>query len=257
MTKKLYLTIDDFPSKASEEMLYFLKEKEISCVLFCIGRGLEKQKELASMALSMGYELGNHSYSHKHFSKLSLKSAYLEIERCHLILEEVYARAGVSWNRKYFRFPYGDKGDGTGGQVFRRGDDSLKRLKKRRIQKKLAELGYSNIITPGVSYHYYKNYLEMERDAHWTFDVMEWVMKRNEGMFGLTSGQDVLNRLFQENPFDCRGVVPEENYGLMFPYSSEVILMHDCEQTFPIFKKVISRMMERGYTFGKLADTNL
>lgn len=249
MIKELYLTVDDFPTGTSEEMLYFLKEKGISCIIFCIGRELARQEELAVKALSMGFILGNHSYSHKAFSKISLREAYREIEKTHLLLEKIYKQAGLSWNKKHFRFPYGDKGDGMLGQVFTRGTDPKKRLKKRKIQKKLAEFGYTNIKASGVSYSYYEDFLSKERDAHWTLDVLEWCLKRKGGMFSIKNEEDVLVRLFSENPFDCRGHVPEEKYGIPFTASHEVVLMHDCEQTFTTFKTVINELKQRGYRF--------
>ncbi|MCC9136116.1 polysaccharide deacetylase family protein [Pontibacter silvestris] len=251
MKKELYLTIDDFPSRTSEEMLFFLKKKDIRCIIFCIGKELAKQEDLAIKALSMGFILGNHSYSHKAFSKISLREASKEIRKTHLLLEKLYNRAGVARDKKYFRFPYGDKGDGMLGQVFTRGTDPRKRLKKRKIQKSLTELGYTNIMAPGVSYGYYKNYLAKERDVHWTLDVMEWCLKRSSGMFDIKSEADVLARLFSENPFDCRGVVPEEKYGVTFTSSNEVVLMHDCEQTFSPFKTAINEMLAKGCRFAK------
>ncbi|MCC9166958.1 polysaccharide deacetylase family protein [Pontibacter harenae] len=252
MKKQLYLTIDDFPTKASEEMLYFLEEKGISSVIFCIGKELVKHEETAVKALLMGHKLGNHSYSHKAFSKISLKEAYREIQKTDLLLDRIYEKAGVTWDVKYFRFPYGDKGDGMMGQVLKRGLDPWKRLKKRRIQKRLAELNYTNIVAPGVSYNYYQDYLARERDAQWTLDVMEWCLKKPEGVFEIKTEADVLARLFSENPFDCRGKVPEESYGITFEPSNEVILMHDNEQTFPAFKTVINEMLLRGYGFSKI-----
>ncbi len=249
MSKVLYLTIDDFPTKTSEDMLLFLKEKNISCILFCIGKDLEKQADLAVKALQMGFILGNHSYSHPAFSKLSLKSAYKEIEETHLLLEEIHKMAGIAWRAKYFRFPYGDKGDGKMGRIFTKGYNPWKRLKKSRIQKRLSELGYTNLQTAGITYGYYQNFLAQDCDAHWTLDVMEWCLKRPDGMFNLKQEEEVLTRLFSDNPFDCRGTVPEAAYGIRYNASSEVVLLHDCEQTFPVFKNVINEMLSRGHRF--------
>ena len=249
MSKELFLTIDDFPSKAAEEMLYFLQERKINAVIFCIGKELARHENLAVQALSMGFILANHSYTHRAFSGLYLCQAYREIEKTDVLLQKIYEKAGKEWKNKYFRFPYGDKGDGTQGHVFTRSFDVKKRLHKRKIQKRLAELGYTQLVTPGVTYGYYQNFLAKERDTHWTLDVMEWCLKRTNGMFAIKNEADVQARLFAENPFDVRGEVPEEKYGLPFSSSNEVVLMHDCEKTFSSFKASITEMHDRGYRF--------
>ncbi|RDV14919.1 polysaccharide deacetylase family protein [Pontibacter diazotrophicus] len=247
--KKLYLTIDDFPTAASEDMLHFLLEKDIRPIIFCIGHTLEKQKKLAVKALSEGFILGNHSYAHQHFSRLSLKDALEDIFKADRILEEIHATAGVAWEKKYFRFPYGDNGDGRLGRIFTRSFNPWKKLKKKAIQEKLAELGYVTPAIPGILYSYYNQTLLQEKDMHWTLDVMEWCLKKEEGMFGIQKERDVLQRLFSAKPFDCRGSVPEKQYGLPCSDSNEIVLMHDCENTFDTFKNIVNEILSRGYTF--------
>lgn len=109
--KTLYLTIDDSPTSGTEEILAFLKEKEISTVFFCRGDRLEKLPEIATKIVKSGHILGNHAYSHRHFSNLKLKDCFDEIVRTHHIIDNIYREASTIEYPKVFRFPYGDKGD--------------------------------------------------------------------------------------------------------------------------------------------------
>ncbi|MFD3001493.1 polysaccharide deacetylase family protein [Pontibacter toksunensis] len=247
--KRLYLTIDDFPTAASEDMLDFLVQKDIQPLIFCIGNTLQHQKRLAVKALSMGFILGNHSFAHQHFSKLSTKEALDDIAIADGLLEEIHAEAGVVWEKKFFRFPYGDKGDGRRGRIFTRSFFPWKKIKKNAIQERLAELGYAVPELPSITYAYYNQKLLQDKDLHWTMDVMEWCLKSDEGMFGIRTEGDVLQRLFSRNPFDCRGAVPEAQYGMLYSDSGEIVLMHDCEKTFATFKEVINEIHSEGYTF--------
>lgn len=248
--KKIYLTIDDFPTITSEEMIGFLSQKKITGIIFCIGENLLKYEDVAIKALSNGFVLANHSFTHPHFSKISLKKALDEIRKTDYVLKKIYDKAGIPWTKKHFRFPYGDKGDGMLGHIFAKSDNKGKNLNKQNIQDELAVLGYVNPGISGINYAYYSDHLSRDRDMHWTLDGMEWCLKRKGGLFGLTNEKDVLHRLFSRNPFDCRGEVPEKEYGMIFPFSDEVLLLHDNEMTFQFFRTMITAIVEKGFTFG-------
>ncbi len=68
----------------------------MACILFCIGKELEKQAELAVKALLMGFMLGNHAYSHHAFSNLTLRTAYKGIEKTHMLLDKIHKMAGMA-----------------------------------------------------------------------------------------------------------------------------------------------------------------
>ena len=57
--------------------------------------------------------MANHSYSHPYFSELTTEQCLAEIQTTHVILEKLYERAEIAWDKKYFRFPFGDDGSGT------------------------------------------------------------------------------------------------------------------------------------------------
>lgn len=61
----------------------------------------------ACRAVEAGNMIGNHSYNHPKFSRISLSRAITEIERTEDMINKIYAMAGVGRKRKFFRFPYG------------------------------------------------------------------------------------------------------------------------------------------------------
>ena len=105
MKKKTYLTVDDAPSKDFKKKVDFLYERKIPAIFFVIGKLVEKNKDFLVYALKKGFELGNHSYSHKDFDKISVKVGREEIKKTDKILEEIYSLAEIKRKRKYFRFP--------------------------------------------------------------------------------------------------------------------------------------------------------
>ena len=103
--KEIFLTIDDGPRKNMESFLFYP-----SLTFFLIGKKIkDKGYYLACKALELGHKVGNHSYSHPSFSKISLDQAKQEIEKTDQILEKVYNDSGIK-RKKLFRFPYGDSG---------------------------------------------------------------------------------------------------------------------------------------------------
>lgn len=131
--KTIYLTIDDGPGKHLESILQNLKNGKAT--FFLVGRAMENLEgySLVRKALEAGHQLGNHSYSHPFFSRLSLDKAKSEIEKTDLLLEKVYREAGKI-NPKLFRFPFGD----NGCMGCKRKNEH-----KREINSLLENLGYS------------------------------------------------------------------------------------------------------------------
>ena len=104
------LTIDDISSKNTPAIVDYLKENGIRAVMFAEGDKVERFWEEAVYALQNGMLVGNHSYSHPHFSSLSAEEGIREIERNEAVLDRLYKAAGVERKYRPFRFPYGDKG---------------------------------------------------------------------------------------------------------------------------------------------------
>ena len=93
--KNAYLTIDDSPSERMGDLIQTLQQLQIPAVFFCIGKNLERYPHFAIQAIQKGFVLGNHSWSHPHFSKISIENAFLEIQRTDDLLDNLYQQAGV------------------------------------------------------------------------------------------------------------------------------------------------------------------
>ena len=79
---KALLTIDDIASKNTPQIVDYLVSKGITALMFAWGENVEKNPDEAEYALKNGMVIGNHSYSHPFFSKLSFDECVTEIEKC-------------------------------------------------------------------------------------------------------------------------------------------------------------------------------
>lgn len=108
--RRIYLTVDDAPSKDIGKMADYLAKNKQGAVFFCRGDLLEENFNKAVYAIKKGFEIGNHSYSHSHFSKIPVSQGKIEILKTEELIEKAYRKAGRKRNFKLFRFPYGDFG---------------------------------------------------------------------------------------------------------------------------------------------------
>lgn len=241
--KKCYLTIDDCPSSGFAEKLETLIDLKIPAIFFCIGKNLEKYQSVIIEAINEGFIIGNHSYSHPHFSELSLKDTCREIDQADQIIDYLYEKAVVKRPVKWFRFPYGDKGDGKKGFVFkRRHKTDFER--KNFIQYFLRDLGYTQPGFKNISYEFYKEAgLLHDVDWHWTFDVMEWMLFQDKRLYGLNNIESIYERLRSRRPPDCRGLRSDEARWMGNMISDEIILLHDHIETTPYFKNILEHLL--------------
>jgi len=194
-------------------------------------------------SIQRGFQIANHSYSHPHFSKISLEHCQLEIEKTDQIIQSLYDCAKVSWEQKWFRFPYGDKGDLRNGEVF---NPNKKSDTKRNnfIQNVLRKLNYSQPSWDEVNYNFMTNAnLFVELDWHWTFDIMEWATLEYKPTMGIKNLHKIIQRLKERMPKDCRGNIGLEKRWLSSK-SAEIILLHDHEETTPIFNSIVNKLLE-------------
>lgn len=225
MRKAALLTIDDGPSVDRPLLLDALAQRGVQAVFFSEGRYLEQRPELGLATLRAGHHLGNHSWSHRPFSELTLEQAAREIKDTHAVIGSLYALAGQVQPAHWFRFPFGDIGDGRHGYVlswWRR-----KNLKKwAQIQEILRELGYAHLPTAGSYPGWYSPMLGAA-DTHWTFDPMEWSLNMDKPVCGINNLQAVLARIGQAYPKDIRGLLPWKARWRSADTTSEIIVMHD------------------------------
>lgn len=259
MKKTSYLTIDDSPSSTFQQKVQYLKEKNILALFFCIGNLLEKHPAPVIKAIQMGFPIANHSYSHPHFSAISLEQAKEEILRTDAIIDDLYQKARIPRKQKWFRFPYGDKGDGLYGQVFKKKGirswfyrPNLQR--KRFIQNVLKEAGYTQPSFDSIPYEYMRsNGLFDDIDWHWTFDIMEWATFEKKPTQNLKDLEALIDRMREDAPKDARGTIEEERRWLQTSYS-EIILLHDHIETDELFRPIIDYLSQLPLEFEGFED---
>lgn len=276
MQKKIYLTIDDSPSSSFRSNLDYLIANNIPAVFFCIGNLMQAHWNDILYAIEQGYMIGNHSYTHPHFSDITLEDAKREIRRTDKLIDKAYREAGVEYYDRLFRFPYGDKGDGKYGfhfmefkkanklrqgrwakfkrklrninPIHRMMEGNLEAVgseKSFRIQQYLFQMGYVRGDLIGVEYDFFHP-LATDQDWSWSFDIGEWQWdgKQSQNDF-LTS---IYDRLDSTNPHDFRGEFAEQA-GMQNKEHIDLVLFHDRDATNAFFKPVLDYMLKMGVQF--------
>jgi peptidoglycan/xylan/chitin deacetylase (PgdA/CDA1 family) len=241
MTGIAYLTIDDSPSPDFMNKLDFLDARGIRAVWFCQGNYMEQRPQMIIDALLRGHIIANHSYSHPHFSEISIDQAFAEIRATDAVLDELYQRSGVERAHRFFRFPYGDKGDGHNTSPLEQ-MDAEGQARYDAIQAYLKKLGYTPAALPGITYSFYNNVrLGEALDWYWTYDTHDWALIVDDPPDGLTSTEAILARMDEDAPENWRG--------LNDPGSTDIILTHDHAQVPHIFTAESERLLAQGLHF--------
>lgn len=220
------LTIDDFSSKNTPAMVDYLKEKGIKAIFFATGENVERFYEEAIYAVKNGMIVGNHSYSHPSFSKITLEEGINEIEKCNQVLDKLYQDSGVERVYKPFRFPYGDKG----------GDN------KEVLQKYFRENGFHKVDDTHITYPWWKEYnLNKDTDTYWTYDFEEYLVRPRA---------DVTEEYVWQKMHDTS---PKYGEVLFAPNNRHILLLHahdETEQMIPEYYKLfIDHLLENGVIF--------
>lgn len=100
--KKVALTFDDGPSLWSRELVDLLDELDVVATFFVLGSNVSYYPNELKYIVSHGHEIGNHSYSHPNFKKISLDMGLEEIQKTQDIVFQTIHRYP-----RVFRFPYG------------------------------------------------------------------------------------------------------------------------------------------------------
>ena len=100
---KIALTFDDGPHRCyTPEILDVLDGYGIKATFFVIGSNCEENLGIVKRELDSGHEIGNHTYSHPHLTKITAEKLFGEIVRTENILFEV-----GEYRPKLFRPPEG------------------------------------------------------------------------------------------------------------------------------------------------------
>lgn len=224
------LTIDDIPSNNTKAIVDFLNEKNITVVMFAEGNRLKTNPEPVIYALQHGMLVGNHSFTHPHFSELTLDEAVKEIEKCEEQLDRVYEMAGVERKYRPFRFPYGDKGGENKGA----------------LQEYLADHSFNKLVDTQIPYPYWKEFgLDKDIDTLWTFDFAEYNIRQGSGF----TADDVFKRINDPNPTSGAAMLAEGG--------SHIILLHAHDETDALvpgyYRQFVDYLLEHGVVFNRPA----
>ncbi|HPQ50042.1 MAG: polysaccharide deacetylase family protein [Alphaproteobacteria bacterium] len=117
--KKVYLTIDDSPSKNTDDLTDFLKEKNIPAVFFVRGQSMDPEQgnkeafQKIVRTIQKGFTVANHSYAHERTSEIGFESQTQQIAKTQNLIDLAYQQAGKEPPPRYFRFPHLDRGCGN------------------------------------------------------------------------------------------------------------------------------------------------
>ena len=225
---KALLTIDDVSSKNTPAIVDYLCEKNIQAIMFMVGQWAENYPDQLIYALKHGMIVGNHSYTHPHFSELSFEECKEEIEKNEELLNSFYEKAGVERKYRPFRFPYGDKGGSN----------------KDLLQVYLKENGFDKVDDTKLQYPWWKERgLDKDIDTFWTFDFMEYCIRPGSG-FTL---ENVMGRIYDTSP--------EDGAALLNDGSSHILLTHAHDETdemLPGYYRIfIEELLKNGVEFIK------
>ncbi len=214
---KAILTIDDIASKNTPAIVDYLNSKGIRPVMFAVGENVERYYDEALYALKNGMTVGNHSFSHPHFSKISFEEGVEDILKCDRILDKLYADAGVARSFRPFRFPYGDKG----------GEH------KDEYQKFFKTNGFDKLSDRAVTYKWWpESGLDKDIDTYWTFDFAEYNIRKGSDF----TVENVWDRINDKDP---------KNGGSVFDENSlNILLLHAHDETEELVPKYYARFLD-------------
>ena len=106
-TEVVLLTFDDSPQPPDSQTLEIaqtVKEKGANAIFFVMGQFLESEESRAIIkeVSDMGFEIGNHSYSHPDMASISYEEQLEEIVATNDAIEEITGK-----RPRFFRAPYG------------------------------------------------------------------------------------------------------------------------------------------------------
>jgi peptidoglycan/xylan/chitin deacetylase (PgdA/CDA1 family) len=235
--KEIAITVDDLPfiqeislkhtQEATVKLLGKMKQHNLKTTGF-VNEGLlyrlgeiDERVGLLEAWLINGQQLGNHTFSHPSFSKISLQEFEIETMKGEAVLKKLWEK--YNQTDKYFRFPY-----------LHTGSDSLK---KYGFQTFLHEKGYEN--------------------APVTIDASDWLfnkvymdaMKANNKALMKDIAQKYLS--YTEASFEYYEKLTQEVAGRPIKH---IFLCHANSINCDYFNELIEIMKKRSYTFITLQE---
>ena len=226
---KIMLTVDDNPQIVTRSVVDYLKENKIPAVLFIEGARAEKDRDSVLYAIRNGFIIGNHSYSHPFFSKLTYDECVEEIEKTEEIIEDIYKEAGVKRPVKLFRFPFIDKG-------YDRSEEHKQKLQEYLRANGFSKFDCSEIKAPG----YFRNGWDKDVDITFSYDCMEYMVRPGQMTFS-----QIMDRLRNGDEEMGSNVLTDESTNLILIHSHDETEMMEKDY----FKKIVGEMIKSGAEF--------
>lgn len=259
---RLYLTIDDGPSERFTDLVDFLKSRRVPALFFNRGDMMETRPGAVIYGIQRGFTMANHAYSHRRASKLGFDEMCHEILRTEMILKDIYNNAGILRGKKYFRFPYLDRGMGaafvepgsgaTDHLAAQRdlldsglGHKPLEEVrpeniqKKRKLQNFLNDEGFAPSPFEGVTLPWYAQ-TEMSEavDCLGTYSTSDWaVSQRHSGQHGFETLKDLKAKI-------------DNDRWLKDQSSAHIVIAHDQAEIHAVTCELIDYFREQGFEFG-------
>lgn len=99
------ITFDDGPQrKYTSAVLDILRDKKVPATFFIIGNRVYHHEDILRRMIVEGHSIGNHSYTHTAFPKLTSEGVFREV-----FLTEKALFLTTGFMPRYFRFPYGEE----------------------------------------------------------------------------------------------------------------------------------------------------
>lgn len=103
--KLIAITFDDGPHPIyTPQLLEIFDAVGGKATFFMVGEEMQKHRDLVKKVYDVGHEIGNHTYTHPHLSKLSMEQCLDEIERNENLVEELVGQKPVVFRPPYFDY---------------------------------------------------------------------------------------------------------------------------------------------------------
>lgn len=264
-SQKIYLTIDDSPSKDTDDLVSFLGSKNIPAMLFARGAFMENKENFAKIirAAKNGFLIANHSYAHERTSEIGFKNQVEQIAKTQKMIDRAYDEAEVQRPLRYFRFPHLDRGCGNawvidfetvpekyrthvqnlfwdGVRLENKAPPTATQIQcKKDIQNWLVDNNFQKFSPSDVTFPWWvKSELGQAIDVLITYSTSDWMATpRHLGKWPYKNIDDLCKKI-NDDPF------------LLTNPSSHIVLMHDDrEDSLTITKKLITHFLNQNFIF--------